>query len=283
VTRAAKLVLLVAFGLTFPMIIGAPHGNRVFWTVAIAALPALWVTAGYHAWRRICPLGTLAQLGRGRRRAGTWLARNRMLVQLAVMIACLSLRLAGANGSPVWLAALLAVLALAAIATSFLYAGKTWCNFLCPIGFVEQVHTEPAGGVLDTGMTSQCTPCVACKKHCPDIDQAAGYWKELRDPKRRLAYFAWPGVVVGFYMAFPLYGGDWDYYFSGRWAYDGAHPSALTAPLLLIACGAASFALLALIERIAARLAGREVRHAMLVRRLAPVADLRRRTLIVIQ
>ncbi len=77
-------------------------------------------------------------------------------------------------------------------------------------------------------------------------------------------YFSWPGVVVGFYAAFPLYGGDWDYYWSGRWTYDGVHAAALTAPLVLVGCGALSFAVFAAIERVAAWLAGRDVRHAML-------------------
>ena len=44
-------------------------------------------------------------------------------------------------------------------------------------------------------LTSQCAPCVACKKHCPDIDLEQGYWKEVGERPRRIAYFAWPGIV----------------------------------------------------------------------------------------
>ena len=66
--------------------------------------------------------------------------------------------------------------------------------------------------------TSQCAPCVACKKHCPDIDLEQGYWKEATEPQRRIAYFAWPGIVIGFYAYFYFAAGDWDYYFGGSWA-----------------------------------------------------------------
>ncbi len=41
----------------------APHRvGRVFWTVAVAALPLLMVLAGYHRWRRICPLAWFSQV-----------------------------------------------------------------------------------------------------------------------------------------------------------------------------------------------------------------------------
>jgi hypothetical protein len=282
---AARLVMVLAFAATIPTLLGVRHGNRIFWTIAIAALPLFWTVAGYHLWRRICPLAVTSQLGRlvgvpGRRKAGDWLARNYMLVQLALMIACLSLRLVATNGSAVWLAGFLAALTLAAIATSFLYAGKTWCNYLCPVGLVEKIHTEPARGVVPPATSSQCTPCVACKKHCPDIDQEHGYWKELALPPRRTAYYAWPGVVVGFYAYFYLHAGNWDDYFSGAWAYETDQPRGwlgpgfyflpdvprvAAAPLTLLAFGGASWLLFAAAEAIAARRAGAEIaRHKLL-------------------
>jgi hypothetical protein len=76
----------------------------------------------------------------------------------------------------------------------FLYGGKTWCNFVCPVGLVEKIHTEPAKAAIGGGeLTSQCAPCVACKKHCPDIDLEQGYWKEAAQTPRRVSYYAWPG------------------------------------------------------------------------------------------
>src|SRR5205814_1174650 len=123
------------------------------------------------------------------------------------------------------------VVVVAAAIVSFVFGGKTWCNFLCPVGLVEKIYTEPSRNVIGAGeLTSQCSPCVACKKHCPDIDLEQGYWKELPERGRRLAYFAWPGVVIGFYVYYWLYAGSWDYYFSGRWAYERTQPATWLDP-----------------------------------------------------
>ena len=215
------------------------HGNRIVWTICIAALPFFWMTIGYHVWRRICPLAVMGQLGRlfgkpGARKMGDWMTKNYLLVQLVLMVACLSLRLVATNGSDVWLAAFFGIVIVAAIVTSFVYAGKTWCNFLCPVGMVEKLYTEPSRSASEvTPMTSQCSPCVACKRHCPDIDLEQGYWKEVSGDQaaaRRIAYFSWPGIVVGFYGYYYLVSGTWSYYFTGAWTYQRALPDQMLAP-----------------------------------------------------
>ena len=63
------------------------------------------------------------------------------------------------------------------------YGGKTWCNFVCPVGLVEKIYTEPSRSATGrpAELTSQCAPCVACKRHCPDIDLEQGYWKEATE------------------------------------------------------------------------------------------------------
>ncbi|HEY1556924.1 MAG TPA: cyclic nucleotide-binding domain-containing protein [Kofleriaceae bacterium] len=266
---AARVVLVLAFAATIPTVLGVRHGNRIVWTVCIALLPFFWMTFGYHLWRRICPLAVAGQLARlagkpGTRKMGDWMGRNYLYVQLALMIACLSLRLIATNGSDVALAVFLGAIIVAAIVTSALYGGKTWCNFLCPVGLVEKIHTEPARSAsgVAPALTSQCAPCVACKKHCPDIDLEQGYWKEALDRPRRVAYFAWPGIVVAFYVYYYLATGTWDYYFSGHWAYQrellgGAPgfyfapeiPRAVAAPVALVAFGLGSFVVFGLIER----------------------------------
>jgi hypothetical protein len=274
---AARIVMVLAFAATIPAILGIEHGNRLLWTVCIAALPFFWMTFGYHLWRRICPLAVMSQIGRllgrpGARKMGDWMSKHYLLVQLAIMIVALSLRLVATNGSDLWLAGFLGVVAACAIVTSFVYAGKTWCNFLCPVGMVEKIYTEPARRALPPrDVSSQCSPCVACKKHCPDIDLEQGYWKEAGETPRRIAYFAWPGIVGAFYVYYYLVSGSWTYYFSGAWAYERdlpakalgpgftfapAIPRVVAAPLTLIAFGAASFAMFAVIEKLllAARL-----------------------------
>ena len=269
---AARVVMLLAFAATIPLVLGVEHGNRLVWTVLIAALPFFWMTAGYHVWRRICPLAVMGQLGRlvgrpGTRKMSDWMARHYLYVQLALMIACLALRLVATNGSAVWLAGFLGVVILAAVVTSFVYGGKTWCNFVCPVGLVEKIHTEPSRSATGrpSELTSQCAPCVACKKHCPDIDVEQGYWKEAGEPARRVAYFAWPGIVVGFYVYYYLVAGNWSSYFSGAWAYQRDLPShafdagftfapivprIVAAPLTLLVFGAVSFAVFASVEHL---------------------------------
>lgn len=268
---AARIVMVLALAATFPTILGVSHGNRLTWTVCIAILPFFWMTFGYHLWRRICPLAVAGQLGRlvgrpGARKMGDWMGKHHLLVQLALMIVSLSLRLVATNGSDMWLAGFLGAVVLAAAITSFLYAGKTWCNFLCPLGMVEKIYTEPARGSAATHeLTSQCSPCVACKKHCPDIDLEQAYWKEATERPRRIAYFAWPGIVAAFYVYFYVVSGRWSYYFSGAWTYERTLPGkalepgfffapqiprVLAAPLTLVVFGAASFCVFALIERV---------------------------------
>ncbi|HEY6038209.1 MAG TPA: cyclic nucleotide-binding domain-containing protein, partial [Kofleriaceae bacterium] len=278
---AARVVMVLALAATIPTILNIEHGNRLVWTVCIAALPFFWMTAGYHVWRRICPLAVAGQVGRlvgrpGARKMGEWMAARYLYVQLALMIAALTLRLVATNGSADWLAGFLALVVAAAIVTSFVYGGKTWCNFLCPVGLVEKIHTEPARSATGrpSELTSQCTPCVACKKHCPDIDLEQGYWKEAQDRPRRVAYFAWPGIVTGFYVYYYLAAGTWNAYFSGAWTYERDLPSRMlepgftfapaiprivAAPLTLIAFGAASFVVLAAIEKLV--LGGRRKRE----------------------
>ncbi|HEY3805078.1 MAG TPA: cyclic nucleotide-binding domain-containing protein [Kofleriaceae bacterium] len=274
---AARIVMIVAFAATIPTILNVRHGNRIVWTICIAALPFFWMTIGYHVWRRICPLAVMGQLGRffgkpGARKMGDWMTKNYLLVQLVLMVACLSLRLVATNGSDVWLAAFFGIVIVAAIVTSFVYAGKTWCNFLCPVGMVEKLYTEPSRSASEaTPMTSQCSPCVACKRHCPDIDLEQGYWKEVGGDQaaaRRIAYFSWPGIVVGFYAYYYLVSGTWSYYFTGAWTYERALPDqmlapgftfapmiprVIAAPLTLIVFGAASYVVLSAIEKIIAR------------------------------
>src|ERR1043165_301354 len=61
---AARVVMTLALAATIPTILGFEHGNRLLWTVCIAALPFFWMTFGYHLWRRLCPLAVMGQLGR---------------------------------------------------------------------------------------------------------------------------------------------------------------------------------------------------------------------------
>lgn len=217
VARAAVLVFLglIVLGAAVPHVAG-----RVFWTVAVASLPLVFVIAGYHRWRRICPLAWIAQIptrfGRaGHRRAGPWLQAHGYDVALACLAVSLWLRLVATNGDGRVLAAFLVALSISAVAIGIAFTGKTWCNYICPVSFVEKLYTEPRG-LRDTP-NSQCATCTACKPACPDINEENSYWKEILAPAKARAYYTFPGVVLAFYTYYYLQAGTWAYYFDGSW------------------------------------------------------------------
>ncbi len=271
--RAGALAVFVAlpvFG-TFLQ----PLAGRVVWTIVVASLPLIIVIAGYHHWRRICPLAWFAQLaarlGRpGQRRASPWLQANYYSVAFSIFLICLWLRLVATNGHGKALASFLLLLSFAALAFGAAYTGKSWCNYVCPVSFVEKIYTEPRG--IRQTASSQCEKCTACKPACPDINQENGYWKEIGSAPKRFVYFAFPGLVFSFYFYFYLQSGTWDYYFGGGWTDEPrilrtaflpgsdagtaglfflpSAPRAVAAFLILAAGALLSFALFSVIERI---------------------------------
>ncbi len=216
----ARLAVVVFFGLLVLDVAVPQVAGRVFWTVAVASLPLLFVIAGYHRWRRICPLAWIAQIPTrlglaGHRRAGPWLQAHGYDVVVALLVFSLWLRLVATNGDGRALAAFLILLSASAVAVGFAFTGKTWCNYVCPVSFVEKLYTEPRG-LRDTP-NSQCATCTACKPACPDINEENSYWKEILAPAKARAYYAFPGVVLAFYAYYYLQAGTWAYYFDGSW------------------------------------------------------------------
>ena len=240
---------------------------RVFWTMLLPLLPVGIVLMGFYTWRNVCPLAFFGELGRllnrGRqRRVPAWLERWFFPATFGILLAFLVLRLVATNGDPLWLSGMLVGLALAALVTNAIFTGKTWCNFVCPVGFVERVYTEPRS--LRATETSQCDTCTACKRHCPDIDQENAYWKDVTSSGRRLAVYAFPGLVLGFYYYYWLRHGDWEAYFDGRWTrakvdatlvlgegffFAPGVPAVLAATLTLIAFSVTSYGLFRLLEK----------------------------------
>jgi len=246
-------------------VLGHGDGRRWLWTVAIAALPLGIVVLGFHAWRRICPLAFFAsipgRLGRaGTRKAGPFLQRWGLAVQAGLLVAALVLRLVLINGSAPALAAVLVGLALTAAVVGAAYRGKTWCNYLCPVGTIEKLYTEPVR--LFGAANSQCASCSACKPRCPDIDVEQAYWKDPDSRARRLVYYAFPGVVAAFYGHYFLHAGDWDWYFSGDWTRvmpaPATVPVLVSAPLALLVGGGLSFGLFESCRRAASARGGAE-------------------------
>jgi hypothetical protein len=254
------------------------YAGGVVWTILVASLPIFIVLVGYHRWRRICPLAFFAQLPArlkrpGTRKAGPWLEANYYYVVFGVFFVSLWLRLIATNGDGHAITAFFVVLSLTALLFGMLYTGKTWCNYICPVSFVEKIYTEPHG--LRESPNSQCAKCTACKKSCPDINEENGYWKDIDSRPKRFVYYAFPGLVFGFYFYFYVQSETWHYYFSGAWTrqaglvltafspgYDGATagfffartvPRALAAAVTLALCGLASLFILSQLERLIGR------------------------------
>ncbi len=211
----AVFVAMPVLGYLAPGLIG-----RVFWTVALASLPLLIVLAGYHRWRHICPLAWFSRLPArlgfpGERRASPWLQSNYYGVVFVIFFLCLWLRLVATNGHGGALATFLVLLSLVALLFGATYTGKTWCNYICSVSFVEKIYTEPHG--LRPTPNSQCAKCTACKPACPDINEENGYWKEILSQPKKFVYFAFPGLIFAFYFYFYLQSGTWEYYFGGAW------------------------------------------------------------------
>lgn len=195
---------------------------RLFWTIGLPFAPMFMVVFGYYVWRRLCPLSLFAKFGaliprKKQRRVPAWAERWGMMIIFSTMVFSLGIRHLFTNGSGMFLAMFLLLIGGCALLVGATFTGKTWCNFFCPVGIIEKTYLEPTGMGPTRSENSQCKKCTACKKHCPDIDVEVGYWKEKDLLSRRLAGFAWPGVVFGFYFAFWTYSGDWGYYFDGTW------------------------------------------------------------------
>jgi Cyclic nucleotide-binding domain/4Fe-4S binding domain len=250
------------------------YAGRIVWTVVVAGIPLFIVLVGYHRWRRICPLAFFAQIPVRLRRPGIkkaepWLQANYYYIPVAIFTVSLWLRLISTNGDGHAITAFFVLLSLAALIFGAFYTGKTWCNYICPVSFIEKIYTEPHG--LRETPNSQCTKCTACKNVCPDINEENGYWKEINMTAKKFAYFVFPGLVFGFYFYYYLQSGTWSAYFDGRWtddpmvihyAFMPGHdarsagffflpivPRAVAALLTLAVCGLTSYLLFTLLER----------------------------------
>lgn len=257
----AGYLAFIAAGFLFPW------QPRLFWTVLLPLLILFIVLAGFYPWRAICPLAAFGEIGRRlprriQRRVPPWLERALLVVPFVFLGAMLVLRHVATNGDGRWISGLLIGLALAAFATNTFFTGKTWCNFICPVGVVERIYTDPSS-LVRASANSQCDRCTACKKACPDIDQENNYWHELTDRGRRIATYAFPGLVFAFYFYFWLRAGDWEAYFDGRWTrqvadaglafgpgffFAPAVPAILAASLTLTVCALVSFGLFRALE-----------------------------------
>lgn len=250
-----------------------PLGAILFWGAIVPSGIFILLVFGHEVWRRICPLSFLSQIprGLGRQRqfkrenkktgkvryeiakvdANSWLGRNYPYVQFGWLFVGLCGRILFFNADRFVLAGWLIFTIVAAIVVGYLYGGKSWCQYFCPMAPVQTVFSEPRGLVgtkahmSDSRITqSMCrtvepdgteqSACVACQSPCIDIDSERTYWDGLNKPEETLIRYGYVGLVVGYFVYYYLYAGNWNYYFSGFWNRDPNQLAGLMSPGLYL-------------------------------------------------
>lgn len=233
----------------------------IWWAMIVPCGIFILLVLGHEFWRRICPLSFLSQIPRAlgiqRRRKivdrttgevrrevvtiseHSWLGRNHLYVQFSLFVLGLWLRILYVNSDRVALGSFLLATIGCAIFIGYLYAGKSWCQYFCPMAPVQMVYTGPRSlfgsqnylKPTASSTQSMCrtvnpethqeqSACVGCKVACIDIDAEKSYWTELNKPGRRLLQYGYLGMVIAFYLYYFLYAGNWDYYFTGAWTHE---------------------------------------------------------------
>jgi hypothetical protein len=217
-------------------------GAKIFWGMIIPLVIFLLMVLGHEDWRRICPLSFFSQLPKtfglqGKRiiKKNSWLDRNAPYLQFCFLFLGLCIRLLFVNSDRFLLGWFLILIILLAISVGFLFNGKFWCHYICPMGPVQEVFGEPGGlfasqapisapkGIsqsmcrkIDT-QGNEKSACVGCKSPCLDINGEAAYWASIRKPDRKLLIYGYVGLVMGFYGYFGLYSGNWNLLSEGVW------------------------------------------------------------------
>ncbi len=238
------------------------HIATLFWGIIVPASVLILLVFGHVTWRRICPLSLVSQIPRllGWQRLDTngnpiritsdhWISRYHSYIQFGFLFIGLCLRLLILNADSGWLGLWFLFTIACALTIGFLYAGKSWCHYICPMAPVQKIFAEPLGlftrkaHIQSQGQSqrqsqgqsqrqsqrqsvtqSMCrtttdrSACTACTSNCMDIDAEKSYWESIDRPETKWLYYSYLGLVLGFFGSFYLYAGNWDYYFSGVWS-----------------------------------------------------------------
>ena len=250
-----------------------PLGTTLFWGAVVPSAIFLLLVFGHELWRRICPLSFLSQIPRalglqrqiGKRNAKTgdirwqlakvppesWLAKHYPALQFSWLFVGLCGRILFFNADRLVLAGWLLFTIAAAIAVGWLYGGKAWCQYFCPMAPVQAIYSTPAGLLgskahqsptpitqsmcrITTASGEEQSACVACQQPCVDIDAERMYWARLGTPAFTFERYGYLGLVVGYFLYYYLYAGNWDYYFSGAWARQPQQLALLLSPGLFL-------------------------------------------------
>ncbi|MBL1177781.1 cyclic nucleotide-binding domain-containing protein [Pantanalinema sp. GBBB05] len=247
----------------------------LFWTLIVPSSILILLVFGHETWRRICPLSFLSQIPRAlgiqrkrksqkspaaatryelvKIRKDSWLGKNHLYVQFALLTIGLVMRLLFVNSDSVALGLFLILTILSAITVGYLYEGKSWCQYFCPMAPVQMIFNGPRGllgseahqGQKQTVTQSMCrtvdkegnekSACVGCQSPCIDIDAERTYWETFTHPGRKFIQYGYVGLLLGFFLYYFLYAGSFGYLFSGAWLREANQSSSLLAPGFYIA------------------------------------------------
>jgi hypothetical protein len=244
-----------------------PLGTTLLWAVILPVAIFILLVFGHETWRRICPLSFLSQIPRAlgwqrhfKRKShitgqvryelakvqpASWLGRNYSYVQFSWLFVGLCGRILFFNADRLMLALWMLLTIAAAVTIGYLYGGKSWCNYFCPMAPVQRIYSEPRGlldqkkstGKITGSMCRTVLPdgkeqstCVACQNPCIDIDSERAYWEGLSKPQESWLRYCYVGLVVGYFVYYYLYAGNWDYYFSGAWVRETDQLATLKSP-----------------------------------------------------
>lgn len=227
-------------------------GARIFWGMIVPSGIFIVFVFGHETWRRICPLYFFSQIPRALGwpprssiKAFPWLERNHFYLQFGLFFLGLNGRILFVNSARPILGSFLLLTLLASAGVVWLLGGRSWCHYVCPFGMVQTVFTGPRGLLdsqahVDKGVTqsmcrtvtsgSEKSACISCKSLCMDIDSEKSYWEHLQKPGRRLVQYGYLGLVIGYFLFYWLYAGNFDYYFSGVWSHESEALSKLWKP-----------------------------------------------------
>ena len=245
-------------------------GAGIFWGMVIPNAVVLLLVFGHETWRRVCPLSFLSQipraLGMQRQRKianpktgkvryelakvkkDSWLGKNHLYLQFGLLCLGLCTRILFVDSNRIALGSFLLLTIVCAIAVGYLYGGKSWCQYFCPMAPVQLVYNGPRSifgseahqGQKQTITQSMCrtltadglekSACVGCQSPCIDIDAERSYWEAIAKPGRSLVQYGYVGLVVGFYLYYYFYSGTLNYYTSGVWNHDPNQLNQLLQP-----------------------------------------------------
>ncbi|WP_199294583.1 hypothetical protein [Anabaena sp. FACHB-1237] len=246
-----------------------PLGTTLFWGAVIPISVFILLVFGHELWRRICPLSFISQIPRAlgwqrqlkrenpktgkiryelvRVKPDSWLGKNYSYVQFTWLFAGLCGRILFFNADRLVLILWLLLTIIFAITVGYLYSGKSWCNYFCPMAIPQKIYSEPSGLFTSQAHTSdqlitqsmcritlpdgkEQSACVACQNPCIDIDSEQAYWADLKKPEASFLRYGYVGLVIGYFIYYYLYAGNWEYYFSGAWAWQTDQLTSLFKP-----------------------------------------------------